>query len=76
MRRERNHSHVYEYGLRKMGTALVNGSHLNLRQDRSIDDVVCLMARATKMRNDWPWSGKSPHFTLSFSFQINFLGLD
>ena len=23
------------------------------------------------MRNDWLWSGKSPYFTLSFSFQIN-----
>ena len=24
-----------------------------------------------KKRNDWLWSGKSPYFTLSFSFQIN-----
>lgn len=23
------------------------------------------------MRNDWLWSGKSPYFTLSFSFQSN-----
>ena len=44
IRRERNHLHVYEYGLRKMGTALVNGSHLSSRQDRSIDDVVCFCA--------------------------------
>ena len=44
IRRESNHLHVYEYGLRKMGTALVNGSHLSSRRDRSINDVVCFCA--------------------------------
>ena len=28
-------------------------------------------ASEPKKRNDWLWSGKSPYFTLLFSFQIN-----
>jgi len=27
--------------------------------------------KRAKKQNDWLWSGKSPSFTLSFSFQIN-----
>ena len=30
-----------------------------------------MRASELKKRNDWLWSGKSPYFTLSFSFQIN-----
>ena len=33
--------------------------------------VICNNRRARKNRNNWYWSGKSPYFTLSFSFQIN-----
>ena len=40
--------------------------------DQSNDDVVCFGAsERAKKRNDWLWSGKSPYFTLLFSFQIN-----
>ena len=65
-------NHLYECGLHKTRTAGINGSRLSPRPDQSNDDVVCFGAseRAIK-RNDWLWSGKSPYFTLSFSFQIN-----
>ena len=33
--------------------------------------VICNNRRARKNRSNWNWSGKSPYFTLSFSFQIN-----
>ena len=78
IRREGNH--LYEYSLYKTRTARINGSRLSTRQDRFNDDVGCFGAscnlqqwleRARK-RNDWLWSGKSPYFTLSFSFQMNF----
>ena len=78
IRREGNH--LYEYSLCKTRTARINGSRLRTRSDRFINDVVSFGAscnlqqwleRARK-RNDWLWSGKSPYFTLSFSFQMNF----
>ena len=63
----------------KTRTARINGSRLISRPDRSNDDVVCLSAsrnfrqwlERAKMRNDWLRPGKSPYFTLSFSFQTN-----
>ena len=70
IRGERNH--LYEFGLHKTRTAGVNGSLLSPRPDQSNDDVVCFGAsERAKKRNDCLWSGKSPYFTLSFSFQIN-----
>ena len=30
-----------------------------------------MRASELKKQNDWLWSGRSPYFTLSFSFQIN-----
>ena len=40
--------------------------------DQSNDDIVCFGAsERAKKRNDWLWSGKSPYFTSSFSFQID-----
>ena len=70
IRDERNH--LYECGLQKMRTAGINGSRLSPRPDQSNDDVVCFGAsERAKKRNDWLWSGKSPYFSLSFSFQIN-----
>ena len=71
IRGERNH--LYECGLRKMRTAGRNGSRFSPRPDQSNDDVVCFGAsERAKKRNDWLWSGKSPYFTLSFSFQLTF----
>ena len=70
IRGERNH--LFECGLHKTRTAGINGSRLSPRPDQSNDDVVCFGAsERAKKRNDWLWSGKSPYFTLSFSFQIN-----
>ena len=68
--------------LHKTRTARINGSRLISRPDPSNDDVVSLSAsrnfrqwfERAKMRNDWLRSGKSPYFTLSFSFQINISG--
>ena len=71
IRGERNH--LYECGLHRMRTAGINGSRLGPRPDQSNDDVVCFGAsERAKKRNDWLWSGKSPYFTLSFSFQLTF----
>ena len=71
IRGERNH--LYECGLHKMRTAGRNGSRFSPRPDQSNDDVVCFGAsERAKKRNDWLWSGKSPYFTLSFSFQLTF----
>ena len=70
IRGERNH--LYECSLHKTRTAGINGLRLSPRPDQSNDNVVCFGASArAKKRNDWLWSGKSPYFTLSFSFQIN-----
>ena len=70
IRGERNH--LYECRLHKTRTAGINGSRLSPWPDQSNDDVVCFGAsEQTKKRNEWLWSGKSPYFTLSFSFQIN-----
>ena len=70
IRGERNH--LYEWGLHKTRTAGINGSRLSPRPDQSNDDVVLVRSsERAKKRNDWLWSRKSPHFTLSFSFQIN-----
>ena len=70
IRGERNH--LYERGLHKTRTAGINGSRLSPRPDQSNDDVVCFGAsERAKKRNDCLWSGKSPYFTPSFSFQIN-----
>ena len=56
-----------------MRTAGRNGSRFSPRPDQSNDDVVCFGAsERAKKRNDWLWSGKSPYFTLSFSFQLTF----
>lgn len=72
-------NHLYEYDLHKTQTTHINGSRLGLRPDQSNVDIVGFGALCNlqqwlewaKMRNDWLWSGKSPYFTLSFSFQIN-----
>ena len=70
IRGERNH--LCECGLHKTQTAGINGSRLSPWPDQSNDDIVCFGAsQQAKERNDWLWSGKSPYFTLPFSFQIN-----
>ena len=67
---ERNH--LYEFGLHKTRTAGMNSSLLSPRPYQSNDDAVCCgVNQRAKKRNDCLWSGKSPYFTLSFSFQIN-----
>ena len=66
----------------KTRPARINGSRLISRPDPSNDDVVCFSAsrnfrqwlERVKTPNDWLRSGKSPYFTLSFSFQINISG--